>query len=100
MLSVSLVFINPEGCRNHPARDPRALAQSRLSLLLASEVTPTGRATADRHGAALIGPPDERRESALGEHHAFTENCSSLGLSSRSRASPSTWSNGDGRPAQ
>src|SRR5580700_10295893 len=54
------------GSHNHPARDPRALAQSRLSLLLALEVAPTGRATADRHGAAPIGPPDERRESALG----------------------------------
>src|SRR5215471_10487233 len=28
--------------------------------------------------------------------HAFTANCSSLGLRSRSRASPSTWSNGVG----
>jgi hypothetical protein len=37
-----------EGSHNHPARDPRALAQSRLSLLLALEVAPTGRATADR----------------------------------------------------
>src|SRR5712675_2531564 len=30
----------------HPARDARALAQGRLSLLLALEVAPTGRATA------------------------------------------------------
>jgi hypothetical protein len=64
--AVSLVSINPEGSHNHPARDPRALAQSGLSLLLALEVAPTGRATADRHGAAQIGPPDERRESASG----------------------------------
>src|SRR5580704_5014618 len=43
-----------EGSHNHPARDPRALAQSRLSLLLALEVAPTGRATADRHEAARM----------------------------------------------
>ena len=40
--------MNPEGSHNHPARDPRALAQSGLSLLLALEVAPTGRATALR----------------------------------------------------
>jgi hypothetical protein len=42
------------------------LASGRLSLLLALEVAPIGRATADRHGAARIDPPDERRKSALG----------------------------------
>src|SRR5258707_5917754 len=42
------------------------LAQGRLSLLLALEVAPTGRATADRHGAARIDPADERRKSPLG----------------------------------
>src|ERR1700730_11206794 len=46
--------INPEGSHNHPARDARALAQGRLSLLLALEVVPTGKATADRHGAARV----------------------------------------------
>src|SRR5437879_9881447 len=64
--AVSLVSINPEGSHNHPARDARALAKGRLSLLLALEVAPTGRATADRHGAARIDPADERRKSALG----------------------------------
>src|ERR1700694_2621839 len=64
--AVSLVSINPEGSHNHPARDARALAQGRLSLLLALEVAPIGRATADRHGAARIDPADERRKSALG----------------------------------
>ena len=57
--AVSLVSINPEGSHNHPARDARALAQGRLSLLLALEVAPTGRATADRHGAARVDPADE-----------------------------------------
>src|SRR4029077_8834974 len=51
---------------HHPARDARALAPGRLSLLLALEVAPKGRATADRHGAARIDPADERGESALG----------------------------------
>ena len=59
-------FSHPEGSYNHPARDARALAQGRLSLLLALEVTPTGRATADRDRAARIDPADERRKSALG----------------------------------
>jgi hypothetical protein len=54
-----LVPNNPESSHHHPARDARALAQSRLSLLLALEVAPTGRATADPHGAARIDPPDE-----------------------------------------
>src|SRR6185436_20333774 len=43
--AVSLVSINPAGSHDHPARDARALAQGRLSLLLALEVAPTGRAT-------------------------------------------------------
>ena len=35
---IALVSVNPEGSHNHPARDARALAQSRLSLLLALEI--------------------------------------------------------------
>src|SRR6185295_13640848 len=64
--AVSLVSINPAGSHNHPARDARALASGRFSLLLALEVAPTGRATADRNGAARVDPADERRKSALG----------------------------------
>src|SRR5207247_922648 len=60
------VSIDPAGPGDHPARDARALAQGRLSLLLALEVAPTGRATADRHGAARTDPADECRKSALG----------------------------------
>jgi hypothetical protein len=44
-------FINPAGSHNHPARDARALAQGWLSLL-ALEVAPPGRATADRESCA------------------------------------------------
>jgi hypothetical protein len=47
-------------------REARALAQGRLSLLLALEVAPIGRATADRHGRAHVDPADEGRKSALG----------------------------------
>ena len=36
----------------------------------------------------------------FGARHASTANCSSSGLRSRSRASPSTWSNGGGRLAR
>jgi hypothetical protein len=68
--AVSLVSSNPEGSHNHAARDARALAQSRISLLLALEVAPTGRAIADRDGAARLDPADERRKSALGVRRA------------------------------
>jgi hypothetical protein len=40
--------------------------KGRLSLLLALEVASTGRATADRDGAARFDPAGERRKSALG----------------------------------
>jgi hypothetical protein len=60
------------------------------------EVAPTGRAAADRGGAANVDPADERRKSALGR--ATHPNCSSSGLKSRSPASPGTWSSGVDRP--
>jgi hypothetical protein len=53
-------------CRLCPTRDARALAQSRLSMLLALEIAPTGRATADRNEAARVDPADERWKFALG----------------------------------
>src|ERR1700680_2079232 len=64
--AVSLVSFYRAGSHNHPARDTRALALDRLSLLLALEVAPIGRATADRHEAARVDPADEHGESALG----------------------------------
>src|SRR5215469_6128692 len=39
-------------------------------------------------------------ENPLGARHASTANCSSSGLRSHSRASPSTWSNGEVYPAK
>jgi|SRR5450755_155466 hypothetical protein len=64
--ALSLVSFDPAGCHDRPARDPRALAQGRFSLLLALEVAPPGWTTADRDRAASIDPADERRKSALG----------------------------------
>src|ERR1700677_2916133 len=64
--AVSLVSVSPAVSHNHPARDARALAQGRLSLLLALEIAPIGRATADRHGAARVDPADEHGEPTLG----------------------------------
>src|SRR5450631_777278 len=60
--AVSLVSFNPEGSHNHPARDPRALASGGLSLLLALEVTPAGRATTDRDRPPCTDPADEHGE--------------------------------------
>src|SRR5450755_1339417 len=42
-----MVPVDPDGSHDHPARDARALASGRLSLLLALEVASTGRAAAD-----------------------------------------------------
>ena len=63
---VSMVSIGLEGDHDHPARDTRALAPRRLSSLLALEVVPTGRKTADRSGPPCTNPADEHRESTLG----------------------------------
>jgi hypothetical protein len=50
----SAVTTNPtHQSHNHSARDARALAQGRLSLLLALEIASTGRAATDRDGAAM-----------------------------------------------
>src|ERR1700726_4567603 len=52
--AVSLVSINPESSHNRPARDARALAQGRLSLLLALEVAPMGGLQIETKLRALI----------------------------------------------
>lgn len=48
------------------SRDARALASGGLSLLLAVEITATGRAPANRSGPARADPADEHREPTLG----------------------------------
>src|SRR6202043_3411187 len=63
---VSLVSINPNGSHDYPSRDARALASGGLSLLLAVEITETGRAPANRSGLARADPANEHREPALG----------------------------------
>src|SRR3984893_11483722 len=64
--AVSLGSINPAGSNNRPARAARALAQGRLSLLLALEIASTGRAATNRHGAARADPASELGEPGLG----------------------------------
>jgi hypothetical protein len=83
--------LNPACSHNHPARDARGLAQGRLSLLLALEVAPTGRATADPHGATRIDTADERRKSALGVRRA------KAALSSGCKSHPATAPAGSNR---
>src|SRR5215831_11360645 len=64
--AVSLVSINLVSPYHRPARDARALAQGRFSLLLALEVAIFRRPTADRHRAARVDPADQHRQSTLG----------------------------------
>src|ERR1700704_541525 len=87
-----MVSINPAGPHNHPARDARALAQGRFSLLLALEGAPIGRATADRHGAARVDPAD-KRENPLWDAPRIQRQLLKLGLEA-------TQSSGGGRPAR
>src|SRR5260221_11963995 len=65
-LAVSLVSINPEGSHDHTARDARALAQGRLSALLALEVASPGRVGTSRDGGAGAGPAEQQKEPTLG----------------------------------
>jgi hypothetical protein len=44
----------------NPARDPRALASGRLPSVLALEIPPSWRSTANRRGSARADPADER----------------------------------------
>src|ERR1700688_630565 len=64
--AVSLVSINPEDAYDRSARDAFALAQGRLSLLLALEIASTGRSATNRDGAARTDPADEHREPTSG----------------------------------
>src|SRR6478672_2772912 len=51
---------------DHPAGDPRALASGRLPSVLALEIPPSWRSTANRCGSARADPADERGKSAMG----------------------------------
>src|SRR5260370_28790963 len=56
----------PEGHHDHPPRDARALASSRLSPVLVLEIAVTRRPTADRHGPPRANTADEQRDRILG----------------------------------
>jgi hypothetical protein len=71
-----------------------------LSLLLALEVTIFGRPAADRDGAACVDPADEHGEPAFAERRRIHGELLKLRLRSLNRALPSTWSNGEDRPAR
>jgi hypothetical protein len=64
--AVSLVSINPEDAYDRSARYAFALAQGRLSLLLALEIASPGRSATNRDGPARTDPTDEHREPTLG----------------------------------
>src|SRR5262249_58228318 len=64
--AVSTVSIGPQGHHDYPARDPRALASSRLPSVLAVEISPAWRPTEDRCGTARADPANERGKTLLG----------------------------------
>src|SRR5260221_7677068 len=61
-----MVSVNPGGTHNHSSRDLGALAPGWLSLLLALEITATGRATADSDRVACANTANKHRQSAVG----------------------------------
>jgi hypothetical protein len=58
--------VDPERSHRRPSRDAYRLASSRLSPLLALEITLAGRAPANRDGSTRADPADEHREPAVG----------------------------------
>jgi hypothetical protein len=71
------------------------LAQGRLSLLLALEVAPKGRATADRPGAARVDPADERRKIRFGIYGSVvTRRLRTMGIRDKPTAPTSPRQNG------
>src|SRR5436190_20682071 len=64
--AVSMGSIGPQGHHDHPSRDSRTLASSRLPSVLAVEISLSWRPTEDRCGSARAYPADERGKSAMG----------------------------------
>src|SRR6266446_4359615 len=58
--AVSMVSIGSQGHHDHPSRDSRTLASSRLPSVLAVEIPLSWRPTEDRCGSARADPADER----------------------------------------
>jgi len=92
--AVSLVSINPAGFSQSSGPRRSCVGTGPLSLLLALEVAPTGRAS-----AARIDPADERRKSALGAP-THSRRTTQARLRSRSRASLKYMVNRRGPPAR
>src|SRR5438067_5555902 len=85
-----------KGHRDHPTGDPHPLASRRLPSVLALEIPPPWRSTANRRGSARADPADERGKSAVG---SAAHPCSTSASRSLSPASRSTWSSDvDRRP--
>src|SRR5438876_10758531 len=55
-----------QGHHDHPSRDSRTLASSRLPSVLAVEIPLSWRPTEDRCGTARADPADERGKFAVG----------------------------------
>src|SRR5439155_23453685 len=64
--TVSMVPIGPECHHDHPTGDPHPLASRRLPSVLALEIPPPWRSTANRRGSARADSADERGKSAVG----------------------------------
>ena len=62
--AVPMVLVNPT--HNHSSLDVSALAPGWLSLLLASEITATGRATTNSNRSASADTTNEHRDPAVG----------------------------------
>jgi hypothetical protein len=88
--AVSLVSSNPQGSHDHAARDARALAQGRLSSLLALEIASKGRAAASRDGAARADSADEYREHEGAGEEAIVRELLVGGRYRRPHRSPAT----------
>jgi signal transduction histidine kinase len=57
-----MVSVGSQGHHDHPARDPPALASSRLPSVLAVEIPLPWRPTEDRRGSARADPADHDRD--------------------------------------
>src|SRR5438552_14391209 len=64
--AVSMVSIGAQGHHDHPTGDRGALASGRLPSVLALEIPPPWRSTANRRGSARADTADERGKSAVG----------------------------------
>src|SRR5262249_32871254 len=64
--AVSMVSVGPQDDHDHPARDSRALASSRISSVLALEISLSWRPIENRCEPTCADPADERGKSLVG----------------------------------